>query len=240
MISRRPKGVSSGTADRRQQLLAKMNTEFAERFDQKDVRAYADMYEQAVTLMTSSELAAFDLTQEPDEIREAYGDNRFGQGCLLARRLVEHGVRFIEVVNGGWDTHDQNFDRMEDLCPPLDRALASLLADLEARGLLDDTLVVLATEFGRSPTIVSGRNGRNHYPKAFSGLLAGGGVRGGTVWGRTDKEGREIVENPVTVPEFNATIAHAVGLPADHIVYSPSRRPFTIANKGQPVTEVFA
>ena len=138
--------------------------------------------------MDSKDLASFDIAAEPENVRAAYGDNRFGQGCLLARRLVERGVRFVEVVSGGWDTHSENFDRMGDLCPPVDRALAALLADLDARGLLDETLVVLATEFGRSPDIVTDRgNGRNHYPKAFSGLLAGGGIRGGQAYG---KDGR--------------------------------------------------
>ena len=126
-------------------------------------------------------------------------------------------LRFVEVTLGGWDTHSDNFERMEELCPPVDRGLAVLLADLEARGLLDDTLVVLATEFGRSPQITSERNGRNHHPAAFSGLLAGGGVVGGRRFGATDSTGAVVIENPVTVPDFNATIGQALGLPLDHI-----------------------
>ena len=127
----------------------------------------------------------FDLQREKDDLRESYGDE-FGQRCLLARRLIQRGVRFVEVahnmnfVNGtGWDTHNQNFDAMKTKCPPLDQALAALLADLEARGLLEETLVVLATELGRTPKIVTERMGRNHYPKAFTCLLAGGGVGDG-------------------------------------------------------------
>ncbi len=238
--SRRPKHVSADTQRRRMERLAKINSAFEGRVQHKHVRAYSDMYDQAIKLMGSSELAAFDVTSEPDEIREAYGMDKFGQGCLLARRLVEHGVRFVEVVSGGWDTHDQNFDAMEDKCPPLDRALASLLTDLEVRGMLDETLVVFATEFGRTPTIVEGRNGRNHFPKAFTTWLAGGGIRGGITWGETNENGTEIAENKTTVPDFNATIAYALGLPVEHIVTSPSRRPFTVAHKGQPVTQVFA
>lgn len=220
--------------------LQRMNQVFAAKYDIKAVRAYTEMYDQAVKLMNSKDLEAFDLTKEPDKIRDAYGRSRFGQGCLLARRLVENNVRFIEVVSGGWDTHNQNFDAMQQRCPPLDRALAALLADLDARGLLQETLVVLATEFGRTPRIVAGRNGRDHYPKAFTCLLAGGGIRGGQKYGKTDARGEEIVENKVSVNDFNATIACALGLPVEHIIHSPSRRPFRVADKGKPVRELFA
>ncbi len=238
--SRRAEGVSEQRFEDRIHRLEKMNAGFRERYDGKALDDYAKIYEQAVKLMSSSDLAAFDIAQEPAAVRDAYGDDRFGQGCLLARRLVERGVRFVEVVSGGWDTHSENFEQMEDLCPPVDRALSSLLADLDARGLLDETLVVLTTEFGRSPDISQDRaNGRNHYPKAFSALMAGGGVRGGRTYGRTDAEGREIVESPVTVPDFNATIAHALGLPLEHKIFSPSGRPFTVADKGTPVLALF-
>ena len=173
-------------------------------------------------------------------MKDAYGRNQFGQGCLLARRLIEHNVRFVEVVSGGWDTHTNNFEAMEDRCPPLDRSIATLLADLEARGLLEDTMVVFATEFGRTPDIVNNGNGRNHFPKAFSCWLAGGGIVGGRKYGKTDAKGANVVENPVSVPDFNATIAYALGLPTEHILYSPSGRPFTVAHKGKPVRALFA
>ncbi|MEQ8762531.1 MAG: DUF1501 domain-containing protein [Planctomycetota bacterium] len=237
--STRAEGVSPEAFDRRLARLQQMNGEFAQRYDQKAVRAYDKMYEQAVRLMSSEDLAAFDITREPDSLREAYGSDPFGQGCLLARRLVEHGVRYVEVGNGGWDTHNENFDAMADKCPPLDRTLATLLADLDSRGLLHETLVVLATEFGRTPDIVAGRNGRNHYPKAFTCWMAGGGIRGGQRYGATDAQGREIADRMVTVPDFNATIAHALGLPTDHVMTSPSGRPFRVADKGEPVTALF-
>ena len=232
--------VSDKDFKRRMSRLAKMNEAFASRYKSKQVRSYADMYEQAVKLMGSEDLAAFDVTKESDSIKEAYGDSRFGRGCLLARRLVEHGVRFVEVVSGGWDTHNDYFDEMEEKLPPLDRAVAALLSDLDARGLLDETLVVLTTEFGRTPDITANRgNGRNHYPKAFSAMLAGGGVQGGQRYGKTDAEGREVIENKVLVPDFNATIAYALGLPTDKVLHSPSGRPFQIAHKGKPVTSIF-
>jgi uncharacterized protein (DUF1501 family) len=188
--------------------------------------------------MGSKDLASFDLKQESEDLRTAYGDNSFGQGCLLARRLVENDVRYIEVGLGGWDTHDDNFERVADQAAVLDRGLSTLLADLTARGMLDETLVVLATEFGRTPRI-NQNQGRDHYPKAFSGLLAGGGISGGKVHGQTSENGGEVVKDPVQVADFNATIAHGLGLPLDKVLTSPSGRPFTVADKGLPITALF-
>ena len=148
-------------------------------------------------------------------------------------------MRFVEVALGGWDTHQGNFVRVPERCSILDRGYATLLEDLHRRGLLDETVVVLATEFGRTPNI-NQNVGRDHYPKAFSGVLAGGGIRGGQVYGAKDGEGREVVENQVLIPDFNATIGYALGLPLDHVLYSPSRRPFTVAHKGTPVMELFS
>jgi hypothetical protein len=235
--------VEHVTADRfehRIHRLEQMNEAFRAKYDARQLKDHAKVYEEAIRLMESKDLEAFDLSRESEAVRASYGEGRLGQGCLLARRLVERGVRFVEVVSGGWDTHSENFEQMEELCPPVDRALAALLADLEARGLLDETLVVLATEFGRSPDIVEDRNlGRNHYPKAFSCLLAGGGIRGGQAYGKTDSEGRNVIENPVGVQDFNATIAYALGLPLEYEVYSPSGRPFKVAHDGTPVKALF-
>jgi len=238
--SRLPPTVTEEVFHRRMARVAQMNQAFAERHQHRLVEAYAEAYDQALALMRSEDLEAFDISAEPQDVRAAYGDDRFGKGCLLARRLVERGVGFVEVVSGGWDTHNDNFDSMEELCPAVDRGLTALLEDLHARGLLEDTLVVLATEFGRTPDIVEARSGRNHYPKAFSGLLAGGGIRGGQAFGRTDDEGREVVENPVPLQDFNATIAYALGLDLEREIVSPSGRPFRVADKGQPVRELFA
>jgi len=237
--STRPTGVTPETFARRLERAQAMNREFAGEHDQKEVRAYSDMYDEAVRLMSSKDLEAFDLRKEPDALRQAYGTSSFGQGCLLARRLIENKVRFVEVEHGGWDTHNENFESMEEKLPVIDQALSALLSDLDSRGLLEETLVVLTTEFGRTPKIVTERMGRNHYPKAFSGLLAGGGVHGGQKYGKTDATGEEVVENKVSVPDFNATIAYALGLPLDHIVHSPSGRPFTVADKGKPITALF-
>lgn len=219
-------------------LAEKLDAPFVGKYDQKNVRAYTDMYDDAVKLMRSKDLAAFDLSAESEAIKERYGKNPFGQGCLLARRLLEHGVSFVEVNMGGWDTHNSNFVNVPEKAGILDAALSTLLGDLERRGLLDDTLVVLATEFGRTPEINT-NEGRDHHPQAFTCLLAGGGIKGGTIYGKTDERGAKILENPVTVTDFNATIGYALGLPLDQVLYSPSMRPFTLADKGKPVVELF-
>jgi uncharacterized protein (DUF1501 family) len=152
---------------------------------------------------------------------------------------VEHGVRFVEVTVGSWDTHNANFTRVPELCEELDAALSTLLQDLESRGMLQETLVVLATEFGRTPEI-NANDGRDHHAPGFTCLLAGGGVRGGQVWGATDEIGSKVAENGVTIPDFNATIAYALGIPLDTVLYSPSKRPFTVSDKGRPVTQLFS
>ena len=235
------KDVTGGRFATRLKKLNSMNTAFTKRFDIKQARAYASMYDEAVSLMKSKDLAVFDLTQEKDEVRDRYGRGKFGQGCLLARRLVENGVKFIEVDDGGWDSHGNNFEQVETKGAILDKALAALLADLEASGLLETTLVVVATEFGRTPKIFAEReNGRNHYPQAFTCLLAGGGIKGGIKYGKTDKEGREIVENKVSVTDFNATIATCMGLSLTKKVVSPSGRPFTVADDGNVVADLFS
>ncbi len=236
--SRLPRGVTSPQFDRRLALSNQFDDGFRKKFDQKQVRSYTDAYDNAIRLMSSEELEAFNIYREPERTRQAYGDDRFGQGCLLARRLIENQVRFVEVSLGGWDTHQGNFVRVPERTQILDQALAALLTDLADRGLLDETLVVLATEFGRTPRI-NQNAGRDHYPKAFSGLLAGGGIKGGQVYGATDESGEEVADGFAEVPQFNATIATALGLPLKKIVKSASRRPFTVANKAEPLVDLF-
>ncbi len=230
--------VNEARFQRRLQLLDSVNKPFIAANPQKETRAYHDLYDEAVTLMRSRDLAAFDMSQETAAMRAAYGSDRFGQGCLLARRLIENDVRFVEVSLGGWDTHSDNFDQVQARCDILDLGLSTLLADLDARGLLDETLVVVATEFGRTPRINSNL-GRDHHPRCFSMLLAGGGIRGGQVYGTSDEQGEAVGDHHVTVPDFNATIAYALGLPLDKVITAPSGRPFTVADKGQPLVSLF-
>jgi hypothetical protein len=234
-----PRGVDEERFQRRLQRLGELDAAFAQRHQQRGVQAYSKAYQEAVALMRSSDLAAFDLDLESKAMQAAYGETPFGAGCLLARRLVEHGVRYVEVMSDGWDTHADNFDRLGDLTPAIDQGLAALLADLDGRGLLHKTMVVLVSEFGRTPDIDQDQ-GRNHYPQAFTALLAGGGVRGGWRYGATDPEGRQVVTEPTSIQDLNATIAYACGLPVDHVLHSPSGRPFKVADKGLPVTALFA
>jgi hypothetical protein len=237
--STRAHSVSEGEFGRRLSLADKMNSDFHGRFKQKQIKTYHGLYDEAIKLMTSEDLKAFDIKHEDSKVRDFYGNNGFGQGCLLARRLVEHQVRFVEVNLGGWDTHNDNFVSVEARCQILDQGLAGLISDLERRGMLDSTLVVLGTEFGRTPDI-NGNTGRDHFPRAFSALMAGGGVKGGFVHGETDRKAHTVKEGIVTPGMFNATIGHALGLPTERVVTSPSGRPFTIGDEAKPVKEVFA
>lgn len=231
--------VQSERFDRRRNLASDLDREFLERYRSKPVRAYGDMYEDAVRLMESADLAAFNIHREDQATKERYGDNTFGQGCLLARRLIESNVRTVEVSYTGWDTHADNFTAMPLLCNTMDRAVGALLDDLQRVGKLNETAVVLTTEFGRTP-IPNQNSGRDHYPKAFTSVLAGGGFKGGYVYGKTSAGAEEVIENPVTIPDFNATIAYAMGMPIGQELISPSGRPFTVAHKGKPVLDLFA
>ena len=198
--------------NKRLEASKKLNSDFTDIFPQKQVRAYSDLYDNAISLMKSKDLEAFDLTKEPQELRDKYGLDNFGQGCLLARRLIENKVRFVEVSYGGWDMHNDVFGSMETRGAVLDSGLSSLLEDLNVRGLLSDTMVVVASEFGRTPEVKAGRVGRDHHPSAFSVLFAGGGVKGGYVHGKSDERAHYVEENGVDVPSINATIAYAMGL----------------------------
>lgn len=219
-------------------MLDKLDYEFRERFKTASVKSYTEFYENTINLMSSADLEAFRIGGEPGELREKYGDNSLGQGCLLARRLVENGIRYVEVASGGWDMHTGIAERMTEKGAQLDTALSALIGDLADRGLLDTTLVVLCSEFGRGPKI-NENGGRDHHPKVFSTLFAGGGIAGGTIYGSSDAEGHSVAEKAVTVQDFLATVGWSLGIPADKEAFSDSGRPFTLANKGKPVVELF-
>ena len=231
--------VGPEVMEKRLAMLNELDSEFRERFQTASVKSYTQFYEKTVGIMSSTDLEAFQLDGDPGELRASYGDNKLGQGCLLARRLVEKGIRYVEVAGGGWDMHNNIEEELAEKGSELDVALSALLADLKDRGLLESTLVVLCSEFGRGPKI-NDNGGRDHHPKVFSTLLAGGGVKGGFVYGSSDKEGHAVAEKEVSVPDFLATVAWSLGLPLDEIVYSSSQRPFTVGNKGKPVIDVFA
>ncbi|WP_009964720.1 DUF1501 domain-containing protein [Verrucomicrobium spinosum] len=223
---------------KRLSLVNEFDTAFRDKFRSPEVRAYTEFYDETINLLTSKDLEAFDLTKEDAATRQMYG-NGFGQGCLLARRLVQSGVRFVEVTAGGWDMHTQVDGAMERTGKGMDTAFSALLTDLQRTGLLDSTMVVLGSEFGRTPDI-NENNGRDHYPKVFSTVFAGGGVKAGYVHGASDKDGREVADKQVTVQDFIATIGAAMGLPVSEVVMSPSGRPFTVGDRGKVVSELFA
>lgn len=230
--------AAAPTLEKRLALLSEMDRKFSDNVKDPSVAAYNDFYESTLRLMKGKDLECFDLDKESADLRGKYGKNRFGQGCLLARRLVEGGVRYVEVVSGGWDMHKDIEGGMEDRGAEFDTAFAALIADLDSRGLLDSTMVVVATEFGRKPQFDG--SGRGHHPLVFSCVLAGGGAKRGYVHGASDDTGGHVKSDPVTVGDLHATVARACGLPIEKAVLSPSGRPFTVGNKGKPVNAVFA
>jgi uncharacterized protein (DUF1501 family) len=191
-------------------------------------------------MMRSPAIKAFDLDEEPAKLRDAYGRNLFGQGCLLARRLIEKGVPFVEVGLNGWDTHGNNFESVKRLCGTLDPAWATLMEDLSDKGLLDSTLIVWMGEFGRTP-IINGGNGRDHWAVSWSTVLAGGGIKGGQVIGQTTPDGMKVKERPVSTPDFLATIGCALGLDITKQNQSNVGRPIRFVDPGsKPIKEVLA
>ena len=222
-----------------------MEKEFIARHPGVASVSHKTAYDRAVKLMKTDARKAFDLEEEKDSLRDAYGRNLFGQGCLLARRLVERGVPFVEVTHGGlnnggfgWDTHNQNFDAMKQLCGTLDPAWAALMKDLKDRDMLDSTLIVWMGEFGRTPDIKP-NNGRDHWPNAWSTVLAGGGIKGGQAYGKTSADGTTIVEKPVTVPDLLATVCKTLGVDPEKQNNSNVGRPIRIVDKpGKVITEI--
>ena len=234
-----PGYLSESQFDKRQRLINKFERGFRARYQHDEVQSYIDFYREATKLMKSQDLKAFDINEESKETRTAYGENGIGQGCLLARRLVEKRVRFIEVDFGSWDNHRDIFTTIPDKAGQLDKALSTLLKDLKSKGLLNETLVVVGTEFGRTPKI-NQNAGRDHHPGAFSCVLAGAGIKGGQVWGASDEKGQSVEDGHTSPADLNATIATALGLPIDKEIFSPAGRPFKVAHDGTPIKELLS
>jgi hypothetical protein len=233
-----PIGMSDKRRDARLEFLAKVNDRFAKARGEGVTTGEEVMFEKAKRLMDSKKVAAFDLSKVSDKQKEAYGSSEFGAGCLMARRLLDEGVTCVEVMSQGWDTHDDDFNRTRALGADVDQGLSALIDDLKGSGLLDTTLIAWVGDFGRTPDITASQ-GRGHYPKAWSAMLAGGGVQGGRVIGKTDDQGREIVERPVTIPELFASFAHAMGVDG-HKEFHTNGRPITLVDKaGTPIPELF-
>jgi hypothetical protein len=243
-----PPDVDSARADARLGLLEGFRKDFLSRHPGITPESHQDAYQRAVRLMRSAAAKAFELDEEPSPVRDAYGRTAFGQGCLLARRLVERGVPFVEIalssaeggMGFGWDTHQQNFEAVKRLSEVLDPAWSALMDDLRARGRLDSTLIVWMGEFGRTPK-VNANAGRDHFPNAWTTVLAGGGIRGGQVIGDTGKDGIQVKERPVTVPDFLATVCKAVGVDPMTQNVSDVGRPIRIVDpKAKPLQELLA
>ena len=216
------------------------------------LRGYGARQHMAFDLLTSAEVrSAFDLSREPDRLRERYGRTLFGASALLARRLVERGTRFVnvswdnfsnryKVSNEAWDTHENNFSILRTThLPGLDQTYAALMEDLDARGLLDETLVVMMGEMGRTPR-VNDKGGRDHWTFCYSVLLAGAGIRGGSVCGTSDGHAAYIKDRPVHIRDIVATIYHCLGIDPETPVQDQAGRPIPVAHGGQPVTEILA
>jgi uncharacterized protein (DUF1501 family) len=233
-----PAGSDTARYNRRLGLLDQLEDEFAARGAADAVTSHRQVYEKTARMVLSPQTKAFDLSDEPESLRRQYGETSFGRGCLLARRLVEAGVTFIEVFSNGWDTHQDNFTRTGQLAAQVDPGMAALITDLKDRGLLEKTLVVWMGEFGRTPR-VNPRTGRDHYPRAFSAVLAGAGVKGGQVIGRTSEDGSTVADRPVTVPDLFCSVCQAMGVDPRLENISPLGRPMKIVDGGEPVGELF-
>lgn len=233
-----PAGVTAEQARERLELLRKHEVDFLARHPGAAAESHQTAYNKAERLMSPEAARAFALDDEPAEVQERYGRSQFGQGCLLARRLIERNVPFVEVSLGGWDTHEDNFRRVQGLCGVLDTAWAALMRDLSERGLLDSTVVVWMGEFGRTPGI-NPRQGRDHYPRAWSAVLGGAGIRGGQVVGRTGADGMLVEDRPVSTADLLATICLALGLDPKKQNISNVARPIRLVDpNAQPIAEI--
>jgi uncharacterized protein (DUF1501 family) len=233
--------VNTNQFDQRVSLLDELEAGFHRTHGDGLATAHRTTYQRAVTLMRDQGARAFDIANEPAASRAGYGSGRFGDGCLLARRLVETGVSFVEVNLGGWDTHQNNFQRVTQLSAQVDPAMSQLVTDLRERGLLDSTLVIWMGEFGRTPRINQrgAQPGRDHYPRAWSLAMFGGGIRGGQVIGRTDAEAATVVERPVSTLDFMATVCRILGIDYNKQNHTSIGRPVRIVDRGaNPITQL--
>lgn len=231
--------VGNDRLARRLEHLKKLEGEFAGKGGQIVVDNHARIYDKASRLVQSPLTKSFGFEDESPETRSAYGDSQFGRGCLLARRLIEQGVSFVEVRAGNWDTHFDMKDRVKALAEPVDQGMAALIADLKARGRFKDTIIVWMGEFGRTPKI-NPRGGRDHYPRCFNVALAGGGVKGGQVIGSSGADGAMPVESPVTVNDLYTSICQSLNVDPKHENVSPIGRPLKIVDGGTVIPGLFA
>ncbi|QEH37896.1 hypothetical protein OJF2_64880 [Aquisphaera giovannonii] len=235
---RPPAEVDGARFARRLEMLGQVENDFIAQRKSQMATDHKAVYSKTVRMMNSRLKSIFDLNTESPAIREAYGKGSFGSGCLLARRLVEQGVTYVEVALGGWDTHANNFDTLSNrLLPELDQGMGTLVADLAQRGLLDSTLVVWMGEFGRTPRI-NQNAGRDHWPRSWSVVVGGGGLKGGQTIGATDKDGVDVVDRPVGVMDLIATMTKSMNINVETQYTTPRGRPIKVVDGGQPIKEL--
>jgi uncharacterized protein (DUF1501 family) len=223
----------------RMKLLGALETRFISEKRGAAAEEHAKILAKTQDLLTSEQMKAFQVRTEPKEMVEKYGDNNFGRGCLMARRLVEVGVPFIEVNSGGWDLHQNNFTSLEKKLPELDKAFAALMEDLKQRGLLDSTVVMCMGEFGRTPRI-NGTAGRDHFARAWSVVLGGAAIKGGRAIGKTNSDGTSVEGESHSSEDLMASVCHALGISLQVTYTAKNGRPMKIAGGGKVIEELFA
>ncbi len=235
-----PGGVDDSRFARRRKVLDAVNEHFVSKEKADSLDAVDSFYQRAYAMVSSEKAReAFNISAEPDKLRDEYGRNTAGARMLLARRLVESGARFVTLTYGGWDMHGNIQGSINSQLPAFDQAFASLIRDLDQRGILKETLVCVASEFGRTPKI-NGTAGRDHWPKVFSVVLAGGGVKGGYVYGTSDSTASEPENDPLTVVDWATTIYNCIGIVADKELMAPGDRPIEIVNGGKVRKDLLA
>jgi hypothetical protein len=233
-----PKDVEGWRMDRRLKMLGQVEDQFASVRHAQGAIDHKAVYGKTLRMMNSRYQDSFNLDQEPANVRDAYGRGSFGSGCLMARRLVEKGVTYVEVSLDGWDTHANNFDTLSGrLLPELDKGMSALIADLANRRMLDTTTIVWMGEFGRTPRI-NQNAGRDHWPRSWSVVVGGGGMKNGQVVGATDKDGVDIVDRPIGVMDLIATLTKTMGINLATQYTTPRGRPIKVVDGGQPIQEL--
>jgi hypothetical protein len=235
-----PDNITLQRFNKRKAMLDIVNKEFNTKQKSDKLDSLNSFYENAFDLMNSNKaIEAFELDKENEKTKEAYGKNSAGMRLLLSRRLVEAGVRFITVTYGGWDHHDNIANNINNQLPSFDKAFAALINDLDSRGLLDSTLVCIATEFGRTPKI-NPTAGRDHWPRVFSTVMAGGGIKQGMIYGSSNETASEPSDNMVSIENWASTIYHLIGINYDSHLLAPGNRPVKIVDGGKHIEEILS
>ena len=232
-------GIDQTKLDQRLRMLKTIEDKFVNEKRGDYASDHSKLLTKTVKLMTSPQMEVFKVSKEPKEVQERYGNTGFGRGCLMARRLVEMGVPFIEVDLGGWDNHTDIFKTLQDQkLPELDKAMSALISDLNERGLLQDTAIIWMGEFGRTPNI-NGNGGRDHWAKSWSVVVGGAGFKGGLIVGETSSDGKEVTTEPYSSQDLMASVLKSLGISLETNFTAKNGRPMRIANSGKLIKELF-